>query len=258
MQTGGFATSSACVRATLRQEGFFGFYKGMSSPLVATVAFQALLFGSFETFCRWFSGADGRVSAPGFIAASCMSALVETSAYTPFEHIKTRLQTQYQSGGASPMRLVRDIYAAGGIRGIYTGFVPQLLRECPGNAIYFGTYALVRRVGIPGASEYATVLVGGALAGVAYWVLIYPLDSIKAHMQTRAITDTARSSRGALVAQIRTMYAADGIAGFYRGLAPCAIRAIPANAVTFLAFEYVKDVLMDIRNTAATMTATGA
>lgn len=254
MQTGAFARSKDCVMHTLSHEGVLGFYKGMSSPLVATVAFQALLFGSFETFSQWFSGSDGVLRAPGFLAASCAAALVETSAYTPFEHVKTRLQTQYQAGPVSPLEMTRRIYAAGGLRGLYSGFVPQLMRECPGNAIYFGTYAAVRHVGVPGGSEYVTVLTGGALAGVAYWVLIYPFDSVKALMQTRSL-DKGLPVAGAFVSQVKSLYKQEGVRGFYKGLAPCAIRAIPANAVTFLAFEFVKDTLTSMRNTAASFTS---
>ena len=33
-----------------------------------------------------------------------------------------------------------SIYRHAGIRGVYAGYIAQLLRECPGNVIYFGSY----------------------------------------------------------------------------------------------------------------------
>ena len=36
------------------------------------------------------------------------------------------------------------IYKHSGIRGAYTGYVAQLMRECPGNVVYFGSYSASR------------------------------------------------------------------------------------------------------------------
>ena len=40
-----------------------------------------------------------------------------------------------------------------------------------------------------------------------------------------------------------TLYAEAGVRGFWRGLAPALLRAVPTNAVTFLTFDAVMRVL---------------
>lgn len=41
----------------------------------------------------------------------------------------------------------------------------------------------------------------------------------------------------------RNVLAEEGIKGFFRGFGPCMARAAPANAVTFLGFEWARKVL---------------
>lgn len=44
----------------IRNEGFFGFYKGMLSPLVGTPAFIALQFVSNQRMTRYFTEVNRR------------------------------------------------------------------------------------------------------------------------------------------------------------------------------------------------------
>ena len=85
-----------------------------------------------------------------------------------------------------------------GIGGLFRGAWPTLLREVPGNAVWFLAYetslrALARRrarkenitlveaeAALP---NYEVVLCGG-MAGVAYWVVPYPFDTAKSYIQT--------------------------------------------------------------------------
>lgn len=39
----------------------------------------------------------------------------------------------------------------------------------------------------------------------------------------------------------------EGVAGMFRGVTPCLIRAFPANATCFLAYEYTKKALQGDR-----------
>lgn len=46
-----------------------------------------------------------------------------------------------------------------------------------------------------------------------------------------------------MVACLRQTVATEGTRGLFRGLTPCLVRAFPANASCFLAYEYCKDLL---------------
>lgn len=65
---------------------------------------------------------------------------------------------------------------------------------------------------------------------------VYPIDVIKSKLQTDGFTSSTRQYSSAIDCARQTL-AKEGVAGFFKGFAPCILRAAPANAVTFLGFE---------------------
>jgi len=137
--------------------------------------------------------------------------------------------------------ILRQIYAHGGIRGIYAGYVAQLWRECPGNFVYFGSYTLARDALPSDHGETQRVLLAGGFSGVCYWLFTYPMDVVKSRMQADKLGQGRRYQ--GFVDCIRVTYRELGVKGFFRGLTPCLVRAFPTNAAAFGAFEYVKYLL---------------
>jgi len=75
-----------------------GLFKGMSSPLLASTLFTSIMFGSFESFKNFFQdGTDRELTYFEFTAAACATGLIESVFYCPFEHLKTKMQTHYDS-----------------------------------------------------------------------------------------------------------------------------------------------------------------
>ena len=84
----------------------------------------------------------------------------------------------------------------------------------------------------------AVILIAGGVGGFAYWLSTYPADVIKSAMQSDDIFPEQRRYRSTRDC-IRQLWEEGGWRRFYRGLAPCLIRSIPANAACFWAYEYV-------------------
>jgi hypothetical protein len=78
-------------------------------------------------------------------------------------------------------------------------------------------------------------LIAGGLAGCASWLVIYPVDVVKSHVQTGS---TGSSTNGLTVA--RELYRQYGIRAFTRGLGVTMLRAFPVNATVFYALETLK------------------
>jgi solute carrier family 25 carnitine/acylcarnitine transporter 20/29 len=118
------------------------------------------------------------------------------------------------------------------------------------NWSYFGAYHVIQTV-VPKpvakhgglldtVSRLCITVLGGGAAGICYWLSCYPLDVIKG----RIMTDDAvhRRYTGTLDC-VSKMYREGGWRVFYRGFSPCIMRAIPANAACFLAYEGVMAML---------------
>ncbi|KAI1317130.1 Mitochondrial carrier protein ymc2 [Mortierella claussenii] len=141
-----------------------------------------------------------------------------------------------------PVDAVQKIYAQYGLRGLFKGQAVTMVREFQGYGAYFAAYEYLvqraMRLENKERSELSTVKVVsyGACAGYAMWATVYPIDVIKSKLQTDGFTAATRQYSSALDCARQTL-AKEGAAGFFKGFAPCILRAAPANAVTFLGFE---------------------
>lgn len=81
----------------------------------------------------------------------------------------------------------------------------------------------------------------GGLSGEALWLASYPFDVVKSRMQSDAV------GRGAVVGQryagLRDCFVGvwreGGVRGFWRGIGPTLLRAMPVSAGTFAVVEFV-------------------
>ena len=73
-------------------------------------------------------------------------------------------------------------------------------------------------------------LLGGSVAGLAYWTSCFPLDVIKTKVQSDSLSDPYYKNYFDVW---RKTYRQGGVREFYRGFLPCIIRAAPANSVAF-------------------------
>ena len=90
------------------------------------------------------------------------------------------------------------------------------------------------------------VLLGGTVAGCIAWVASYPPDYIKTQIQAHPVVKwnyihtelrIARPPRVRDVASVTIQKY--GLCGFFRGLSPCLLRAVPVNMTNFWIYETV-------------------
>lgn len=83
------------------------------------------------------------------------------------------------------------------------------------------------------------LLMAGGLSGFAAWVPAYPQDVIKSNFQN----DLRYKSIGQVA---KTLYKTSGPKAFINGLGPTLVRAFPANAATFFAYEMAMNAMKDL------------
>lgn len=174
------------------------------------------------------------------VCAGSIVAFVEG----PIDFFKTQLQTQIfqpKPKFTTFVGTVSYILRNHGIRGAYQGLSPTIVRNVPAVSAYFGVYEYMRlALCTPGQSVDALgssqLLTAGAMGGFAYWVFTYPIDVVKSAMQAESPVHNERRFKG-MVDCMRQLYAEGGIKRFYVGVAPCMVRAAPANAVCFFLYQ---------------------
>jgi len=151
---------------------------------------------------------------------------------------------------SSPLMCISEIVHTDGLGGFFfRGLGVTMLRETPSYALYFVAYETVKAGGTSlvaaaltsGSLESSTgevllgllPLVGGAAAGVASWVPVYPVDVVKTNLQMAS--DGGR--RESAVQVCRRIWATGGVGAFWDGLGPKLARAVVNHAATFTVFE---------------------
>jgi solute carrier family 25 (mitochondrial carnitine/acylcarnitine transporter), member 20/29 len=253
--SGVYSGALDCVRKTIAREGMArGLYAGVSAPLVGVTPMFAVSFWGYgvgKKLVDRFSDVEvvhgtkqysvAQVSAAGFFSAIPMTLIT-----APFERVKVLLQIQGQkqlgpgekpkySGG---LDVVRQLYKEGGVRSVFRGSAMTLARDGPGSAAYFAVYESVKRSLSPkdadgkatGELSLGAVMTAGGAAGIAMWIPVFPVDTIKSRLQSA-------EGRPTIGGTIREVYGRGGIKAFFPGFGPALARAVPANAATFLGVE---------------------
>ncbi|SPQ24757.1 5206f241-f061-4559-8c55-bf7cbe43cef4 [Thermothielavioides terrestris] len=235
-----YPSALAAATSIWKNEGPLAFYKGTLTPLLGIGA--CLSYGEYY-------------------AAGAFAGLANSALSGPIEHVRIRLQTQPHDAGArlysGPWDCVRKLCrpqpqqqpgagggggGGGGIaRGLYRGQAVTLLREAQAYGVWFLVFEWlmnadaarngVERAAIP---SYKIALYGG-LAGEALWLASYPLDVVKSKMQTDGFGDAQRYRT--MRDCFRQTWRAEGMRGFWKGIGPTLLRAMPVSAGTFAVAE---------------------
>lgn len=252
------------VRKTIAREGALrGLYAGVSAPLVGVTPMFAVSFWGYDMGKKLVEATStvpvinntpqysiAQISAAGFFSAIPMTLIT-----APFERVKIMLQIQGQkelkpgekpkySGGVD---VVRQLYKEGGVRSVFRGSAMTLARDGPGSAAYFATYEYIKRRLSPkdaqgnatGELSLMAVIAAGGAAGVAMWIPVFPVDTIKSRLQSAPGKPTIGGT-------VRELYGKGGVKAFFPGFGPALARAVPANAATFLGVELAHKAMNNI------------
>ncbi|KAB5533648.1 mitochondrial carrier domain-containing protein [Coniochaeta sp. 2T2.1] len=251
-----YPSALSAARSILAQEGATAFYKGTLTPLLGIGACVSIQFGAFHAARRWFEDRNVAASATKlpqlsysqYYAAGAFAGVANSVISGPIEHVRIRLQTQPHGAGklyTGPVDCVRKLMspAVGGgfFKGLYRGEAVTVLREAQAYGVWFCTFEWLMnsdaaRNGID-RKDVPTWKVAfyGGLAGEALWLASYPFDVIKSKMQTDGFGKDTRykSMRDAF----KQTWRLEGMRGFWKGLAPTLLRAMPVSAGTFAVVE---------------------
>ena len=239
----------------------------MTGPLIGSMLENALMFYSYNEARRFFSSGyveclcsgkwglyesffkgefflnkkmDSKVNnlaLPYVFSAGFFSGVVVSTVTTPIELIKCRMQA-VPSGVFFRNSLDCLLFTLrhGGWKGLFRGHASTLMREGPGNAIYFTLYEVIVRAITKGQDRDnispKLLMLAGSISGMAYWLPMFPADLIKSKIQADTMTN-----RKPFFNIFKEILRQEGIRGLYKGLGITLVRSVPANACIFYFYE---------------------
>lgn len=232
-----------CVKKTMKLEGFKGLFGGILMPLVYITPLNAFYFLGYSLTqnLQIPSKPNREYSMDQIFTGGIVAGIFSVPIMVPGQRIKSLLQVQpnvskLKYNGA--IDCIKKVYLEGGLKSLYKGTFATIIRDLPGGGIYFSVYELIKRgLDANNANCDATLtslktMFSGGTAGMAAWVIMLPVDTVKSRIQTSS------EQKGFLDVCVKIMRY-EGISAFYKGFTAVLLRAFPANAACFLGYEFV-------------------
>ncbi|EGC37201.1 hypothetical protein DICPUDRAFT_30670 [Dictyostelium purpureum] len=143
-----------CCFSIVREEGPLGFYKGLGASLISVSesAFQFVLYEGFKNGILKLKRENGHenpneLTTPEYLISAGVAKLIAAFSTYPHEVVRTRLREQVKPGTVSKYKTVlQTLYLVAkeeGLRGLFGGLGPHLIRVVPNSCIMFLTYEFV-------------------------------------------------------------------------------------------------------------------
>ena len=135
----------------VRDEGAVGLYRGLGATLAQVGPCLAINYASYETArSAWLSHTTLESPTVGMsLLCGSFAGLVSSTATFPLDLVRRRMQLQGQAGSAkvytSYVGAFKSIAKTEGIRGLYSGILPEYYKVVPGVAIAFCAYELMKK-----------------------------------------------------------------------------------------------------------------
>ncbi|RAL54454.1 hypothetical protein DM860_001582 [Cuscuta australis] len=255
-----------------REEGLPGFWRGNIPALLMVMPYTAIQFTvlhKFKTFASGSSKSEDHIYLSPYLSyiSGALAGCAATVGSYPFDLLRTILASQGEPKIYPNLRSAFvDIIQTRGIRGLYSGLSPTLVEIVPYAGLQFGTYDTFKRWTFAWNSLRSSntsnndeslsrfqLFLCGLAAGACAKVVCHPLDVVKKRFQIEGLQRHPRYGARIELNAYKNMYDAlkriltqEGWGGLYKGIVPSIVKAAPAGAVTFAAYEFTSDWLETI------------
>uniref|UniRef100_A0AAV1UJ21 Mitochondrial carrier protein n=1 Tax=Peronospora matthiolae TaxID=2874970 RepID=A0AAV1UJ21_9STRA len=218
-------------------------WRGTSPTLVRVAGGAGLYFATLDYCLNVFPS-----SAVNTFLAGAAARTFAGSVMSPFTIVKARMEFLPSGAFHGSWQVVRHVLHHEGVRGLYRGMVPTLIRDVPFSGLYVLLYTRLRDSWTVKFSQfplYAVHFSSGVAAGVLATSIVHPADVVKTRMQ---LGITVMDSGGGVASlpnsltlrqTVAKMYHHEGLRGFTKGIVPRVIKRTLSTAVTWTIYEHL-------------------
>lgn len=243
-----YKNSLDCLSKVVRQEGVRGLYSGLGFQLIGVAPEKAIKLTVNDYMRKKLVDKRGNLHIFSEIIAGCMAGTCQVIFTNPIEIVKIRLQVKSEYKSNLDIT-ARSIISKLGLRGLYKGVTACLMRDVPFSAIYFPTYAHLKKdifnfdpLDKNKRNRLKTweLLVAGALAGMPAAFLTTPFDVIKTRLQI--VPRKGETAYSGIFHAAKTILKEESMRSFFKGGGARVLRSSPQFGFTLAAYELLKNV----------------
>ncbi|KAK0396350.1 hypothetical protein QR680_001682 [Steinernema hermaphroditum] len=218
----------ANVTELMAKHGIVDLWRGISPSLVRIIPGVAVYFGCMEAGKTWF---DVEKSNTAYFGLGFFSRAAATVALLPATIVKTRFESSVYRD-RNLIDSVRNVVSTYGIRGLWKGTLPTILRDAP----FSGIYLMLYRTHLSVAGDVIDIgpfvrFASGVSSGIVACVATHPFDVVKTHVQL--YPGKYRSSYQAALILWQEL----GMQAFLKGFALRATRRTLMSALNWTLFD---------------------
>ncbi|KAH8115270.1 mitochondrial carrier [Phellopilus nigrolimitatus] len=261
------------LKSVVSDRGVSGLYDGLETDTAATLVSNFFYFYAYS-FLRALgskrraartdarSATSNALSALEELGAGFLAGVASRAVSAPLSLITVRLQSEREAptsskddsraAAASAARVVRHIYAEGGLSAFWRGFKTTALL-CLNPAATLFLFQAFRRVFLRGKDRLRPsprqAFVGAALSNVIAVALLYPLVLAKTRLQsarTNARAASAAPRPRSMCDVWRAAYAREGGKGLYRGLAAQLVKGFVNQGLTMMTKQRIEQLVVGL------------
>lgn len=151
-KTGEYSSAFDCASKIIKNEGYRAFYKGYLPNVLGIIPYAGTDLAVYETLKRFYMkrhDLDDTPSIPILLACGTTSTIIGQLVSYPLALIRTRLQAQELPMNSSKRdtmtKLLKNIYENEGIRGLYRGLLPNIIKVVPAVSISYVVYEKMKK-----------------------------------------------------------------------------------------------------------------
>ncbi|CAG8579312.1 6618_t:CDS:2 [Diversispora eburnea] len=148
------------------QEGFYGFYRGISASIIQIIPYMSLTFGSYEFFKKSFQRLErfeennlrfNNLKGSEDLISGAMAGTLGKTGVFPLDLLRKRLQIQGPDRSkyvikniplyaSSIISCIKQICKEDGFLGLYKGLSPAIVKSAFASAVTFFVYGYTKRI----------------------------------------------------------------------------------------------------------------
>ncbi|KAK9052177.1 hypothetical protein SSX86_028805 [Deinandra increscens subsp. villosa] len=245
-RTGTYKGILHCGSTTVRTEGVRALWKGLTPYATHLTLKYGLRMGSNAMIQSLFKDpTTGKISNGGRLASGFGAGVTEALVIvTPFEVVKIRLQ---QQKGVSqellkykgPVHCARLIVREEGLRGLWSGAIPTVMRNGTGQAIMFTSKNTFdglfwsKHEGDGKVLQPWQSMISGFLAGIVAPVSTAPFDVVKTRLMAQTRGPNGELKYRGVFHAISSIYAEEGLRALWKGILPRLMLIPPGQAIVW-------------------------
>lgn len=240
------------AKTLIKSEGPLSLYNGLSAGLQRQICFSSIRLGCYDSvknfYINLFNQDKNSLSVGTRTLAALTTGALAVALAQPTDLVKIKFQGgQGKKDFSTTAGAYRAIYRTDGMRALWKGAVPNMVRNSLCNASEIVTYDLAKHLLLLHTKFQDNIychITAGCVAGFVATVIASPVDVVK----TRYMNDSKGIYSNAIQCAYK-MGKEEGLSAFYKGFLPSFIRIFSFNVVLWVVYEQVQRLMFNKKPT---------